>query len=49
MKKQMSLIALVAGLTLVLAGGAALAAPGTSRAPWWDAMHDSKIMQEMRA
>lgn len=49
MKKKTTLVALIAGLTLMLAGGAALAGPATPRSNSWDAMHDSPIMQQMRA
>lgn len=49
MKKRLSLIALVGGLALVLASGAALAGPATPSSNWWDAMHDSPLMQQMRA
>ena len=49
MKKKMTLAALVAGLTLMLAGGAALAGPSAPTANWWDDMHDSPLMQQMRA
>ena len=48
MKKRLSVIALVGGLALMLAGGAALADPVRSSSNWWDDMHDSAIMQQMR-
>jgi hypothetical protein len=48
MKKRLSVIALIGGLALMLAGGAALADPVRSSSNWWDDMHDSSIMQQMR-
>lgn len=48
-KKRLTLIPLAAGLSLMLAGGVALASSPAANTDWWDTMHDSKLMQQMRS